>query len=263
MIQSMLQRLSLFVLLWLIGGAAPAADPVERLFWDRVPLRITLPVGKERLVTFPVGVRVGIPANLASKLRTQINQDTVYWLAKEAFDSQRIEVQEIDGQRIYLIDLAASRKTGLSEARIEVIVKRDAGAASKATGASTQHPDRAPGYIALTRFAAQQLYAPRRLLKAIPGVHRVSLAGKPLRNLLRGSDILATPLASWQSGHLTVTAVELVNTGDEFIELDPRNLRGAWRAATFQHNRLHPGGSEADTTAVYLISERPFQEAIR
>ena len=257
-----MQRLSIILLLFLFGGTASAADPVERLFWDRVPLTITLPVGKERLVTFPAGVRVGIPANLASKLRTQINQDTVYWLAKEAFDSQRIEVQEIGSQRIYLIDLKADRKTGLSDARIEVIVKRNETDAPD-TDTARKHSDRAPGYIALTRFAAQQLYAPRRLLKAIPGVHRVSLAGKPLRNLLRGGNILATPLASWQSGHLTITAVELVNTGNEFLELDPRNLRGQWRAATFQHNRLHPGGTEADTTAVYLISDRPFQEAIR
>jgi hypothetical protein len=40
--------------------------------------------------------------------------------------------------------------------------------------------------------------------------------------------------------------------------LDPRDLRGAWLTATFQHHRLLPKGDEADTTAVYLISARPF-----
>jgi len=78
------------------------------------------------------------------------------------------------------------------------------------------------------------------------------------RFLLHGLSLQATPLASWQSGRLYVTAVELVNTSDQPVELDPRDLRGQWRAATFHHHRLLPFGSDADTTAVYLISDRPF-----
>lgn len=38
-----------------------AEAPVERLFWDKAPLAITLTVGQERLVTFPADIRVGIP----------------------------------------------------------------------------------------------------------------------------------------------------------------------------------------------------------
>ena len=72
--------------------------------------------------------------------------------------------------------------------------------------------------------------------------------------------IKATPLASWQSGSLYVTAIELVNTSSQFITLDPRKIRGEWRTATFQHSRLHPAGSEADNTTLYLISDRPFHE---
>jgi hypothetical protein len=34
-------------------------------------------------------------------------------------------------------------------------------------------------------------------------------------------------------------------------------------AATFQHARLFPKGDEADTTAVYLISAKPFEHALR
>jgi len=40
--------------------------------------------------------------------------------------------------------------------------------------------------------------------------------------------------------------------------LDPRQLRGNWLAATFQHARLLPVGGVADSTAVYLISALPF-----
>jgi hypothetical protein len=63
---------------------------------------------------------------------------------------------------------------------------------------------------------------------------------------------------AWRAGGLYVTAVKLTNRTDQPQILDPRDLRGSWLTATFQHNRLLAAGSEADTTAVYLISARPF-----
>ena len=235
---------------------------VERLFWDKVPLRITLPVGKERLVTFHADVRVGMPGSIRSKLRTQSNQGTVYWKASEAFDTQRIEVREIQSHRIYLIDLKASTKAN-SVTPIEVIFKETRKDVEDKTSAdSSLKTAKKPGYIALTRFAAQQLYAPARLLKASTSIHRISVAKHSTIHLIHGEQIKATPVASWQSGALYITAVELKNTSDHFINLDPRHLRGEWRTATFQHIRLYPSGSESDTTAVYLISDRPFHEVI-
>jgi Protein of unknown function (DUF3438). len=44
-----------------------------------------------------------------------------------------------------------------------------------------------------------------------------------------------------------VTAVKLANLTREPVLLDPRDLRGRWLTATFQHARLFPAGSEADT----------------
>lgn len=253
-----------------------AESAVERLFWDKVPLRITLPVGQERLVSFPGEVRVGIPAPLTGKLRTQSHAGTVYWLAKESFEPQRIEVRELDGQGIVLIDLSAQPAPDLPANPIEILFRPGQRAASDvglgadadsmtSEGNQKAKPGKKPktaGLVALTRFAAQQLYAPARLLKTAPWIQRVSLSQTPLEHLLRGEQILATPVVSWRSGRLYVTAVELKNTGSDFIDLDPRQLRGQWWAATFQHTRLHPAGSEADTSAVYLVSDRPFQEAL-
>ena len=50
-----------------------------------------------------------------------------------------------------------------------------------------------PGYIQLTRFAAQQLYAPTRLVKERPGIVRVPVTRDPVE-LLHGGTIEATPL---------------------------------------------------------------------
>lgn len=77
-------------------------------------------------------------------------------------------------------------------------------------------------------------------------------------NLVRGNHVEAIPVAAWKAGRYYVTAVKVTNRNSKALVLDPRELRGAWLAATFQHNRLLPAGSDADTTAVYLVSDRPF-----
>jgi hypothetical protein len=57
--------------------------------------------------------------------------------------------------------------------------------------------------------------------------------------------------------------VRLKNLTSRVVVLDPRTaLRGEWLAATFHHARLFPAGHEADTTAVYLVSVRPFEDAL-
>ena len=122
--------------------------------------------------------------------------------------------------------------------------------------------------MALTRFAAQQLYAPDRLLRELDGVYRVPIPDRGPMPLIRAAgtlaDIEATPLASWadETG-LYVTAVRLQNRTQRAIVLDPRTaLRGEWLAATFHHTRLFPAGHEADTSAAYLVSARPFEDAL-
>ncbi|WP_431065665.1 TIGR03749 family integrating conjugative element protein [Methylotuvimicrobium sp.] len=257
--------LTLTVVYCLLRSVAASAD-IERLFWDKVPLSITLQVGRERWVTFPGDVRVGMPSELSGKVRTQSHNGTVYWLANQSFEAQRIEIHETDGSGIYLVDLSASQEQGIPVNPIEVLNKRPHGfekAESDRKHRDPRTPNKAPGLVTLTRFAAQQLYAPSRMLKASPSIHRVVVARRAMHNLIRGEPIEALPVASWQGGELYVTAVQLRNTGKTPVELDPRRIRGRWKAATFQHGRLHPSGSEADTTAVYLVSDRPFHEMIR
>lgn len=259
---------TLTVVYCLLRSVAASAD-IERLFWDKVPLSITLPVGRERWVTFPGDVRVGMPSGLSGKVRTQSHNGTVYWLASESFEAQRIEIHETDGSGIYLVDLSASKEANLAVNPIEVLNRQAQSAEKTGSDSKRNNPhtprkaQKAPGLVTLTRFAAQQLYAPSRMLKASPSIHRVVVTRRALHNLIRGKSIEALPVASWQGGELYVTAVQLRNTGTAPVELDPRRIRGRWKAATFQHGRLHPAGSEADTTAVYLVSDRPFHEMIR
>jgi len=245
--------ISLCGLLLFSTTASAALDPTERIVWRKSPIALELGVGQERMVHFPGPVSVGIPGALQGRLRIQSSGGTVYWMAQQAFSPTRILVRSLNEGQVYLLDVAASPEGG-STAPMEISLPRQPAPAAhdeRSTGPTTH------GYVSLTRFAAQQLYAPQRLQTPLPGVVRVPVPEKPVP-LVRGGAIVSTPLASWRSGYRFVTAVQLSNTGSEAQELQAEALRGAWLAATFQHHRLLPAGDEADHAVVYLISDRPF-----
>jgi integrating conjugative element protein (TIGR03749 family) len=229
----------------------------QRIPWDKVPIAVMLKAGEERMVHFRAPVSVGVPAGLDALLRTQTVNGTVYFLANTAFPETRTIVRELDGGQVYLLDVSAAEDGGHPEP-ITVFIDEVASAnnRSEQNKNSGHH-----GYVSLTRFAAQQLYAPTRLLSSEPGIVR-----QPVRKLrvelVPGKGVEATPLAAWRAGSLYVTAVKLSNRRKKAQVLDPRTLRGHWLSASFQHARLLPAGDAADTTAVYLVSARPFEESL-
>jgi integrating conjugative element protein (TIGR03749 family) len=178
-------------------------------------------------------------------------------LAQAPFDSSRLMVRELDSGRIYLFDVTAVEEGGAGPP-IQIFVTGDSGAANDLAIGNNDPVRSQPSYIQLTRFAAQQLYTPSRLVKDRAGIVRVPVK-RDVVDLLHGGTVEATPLVAWRANGLYVTAVKLTNRTEQAQTLDPRDLRGAWLTATFQHYRLLPMGNEADTTAVYLISARPFE----
>ena len=266
-------RILLLVLLTLpaLGLGPTRADDQapERVVWQKAPIQLGLTVGKERRVDFPGPVKVGLPPQLESAVRVQSIAGTVYLLAHRAFDPTRVMVQETGSGRMYLLDVAASGAGG-SAPPLEVYASEDSGPPGSPgiPGTDDRLPQDLPppalasyGYVTLTRFAAQQLYAPARLLQDLPGVVRVPVKGKKVP-LVRGGAVTAEPLVAWRAGDLYLTAVKLRNRTDQALTLDPRTLRGDWLTAAFQHNRLLPKGDESDTTALYLISTRPFAASL-
>lgn len=239
------------------------AEPevTERIEWNKTPIQLDLKVGHERLVHLPGAVKVGVPASLQPSLRTQSVDGTVYLLASAPFDATRVMAQSIDGGQMFLFDVSASKDGGQTYPE-QVYVKTSSESHAETMDSSLASHDATVqySYVALTRFAAQQLYAPARLVQDRPGIVRVPVMREPV-SLMLGGAVDAIPLVAWRAGGLYVTAVKLTNRSDQPQTLDPRNLRGTWLTATFQHNRLLQAGNEADTTAVYLISARPFEAA--
>ena len=246
--------------LCLAFGAHGETETVQTIPWNKVPLDIALKVGAETQIQFPASVKVGVPNPLKSVLRTQSVADTVYFRASEGFDRTRVVVQTRDGLHTYLLDVSATADADpksilrLTDSSTAAAVEREPSTESSASPQASIDP------VALTRFAAQQLYAPSRLHHDLPGVVREPVRSDPV-DLLRGGAVNATPLIAWRSGSLHLTAVSLRNVTATPIELDPRALRGEWLTATFQHNRLMAAGDEADLTVVYLVSQRSFAVA--
>lgn len=252
----------------LTGRVLP--EPAEHLVWNKAPLAVTLPVGRERLAMFPVPVRVGFPPELgADALRTQIVGGTVYWTALKEFPPQRVQVQAASGN-VYLLDLAAG-KSGQATP-LEIVLPEQAAAAQPVPGLAglppaapapaEPPPPKEQDYATLIRLAAQQMYAPARLHRLPEDVHPAPAGGAATTRLLRGGAVEASPLAAWRSGALHVTAVKLRNLDAGEAVLDPLRLRGNWLAAAFQHARLAGRGDLRDTSAAYLVSGQPYAEAL-
>ena len=260
-------RLYLYALLLVVPGISWAdtatwdARVPERITWQKTPIELVLSVGKEQRVDFPGPVRVGVPATIQPELRVQSVAGTVYLLAHQPFEPTRIMVRAIEGGAVYLLDLSAGTQ-GARATAIQILDPEARGFNLPAFDQAEQTPTLpAYGYVALTRFAAQQLYAPARLLRDLPGVVRVPVRREAVA-LVHGGQVIAEPVVAWRAGERYVTAVKLRNRTSQAVSLDPRTLRGTWLTATFQHNRLHRAGDEADTTALYLISERPFETSL-
>lgn len=253
-----------------IGGCALTAQADILMKWQRIPLSVDLQVEKERVILVDKNVKVGYPKSLEGKLRLQSTGGAVYIKALEAFPTARLQLKDMLTNEIILIDVAAKEKVANSEETIRLIyegkLENQSGNLNydETVENITESPaPQLPVPAALTRYAAQMLYAPLRTVEPVPGVRQVAhrLPAK-ITTLLPALPVNATPLMSWQLDDYVVTAIRLQNRGAHRLELDPRELQGRFYAATFQHTWLGGYGSTEDTTTVYLVTDGYPNKAI-
>ncbi|MDA8503797.1 TIGR03749 family integrating conjugative element protein [Citrobacter sp. Awk 2] len=253
--------------------AALPAQAVELVKWERIPLPVALHVGQERIVFVNRNVRVGFPPELKGKLRVQSTGGAVYLQPGEQFARTRLVLQDVENGEMILLDISAdegknvlepvslvyqgevSSSTGNSD-----VAATDSKAPTASEGQSTSKPKEkkstTPLPVALTRYAAQSLYAPSRTIEPLPGVHSISLAlPDKLTSLLPLESVEIKPLAAWGLQGYSVVALTLRNQRAEKVVLDPRRLQGNFYSATFQHRWLGASGTPEDTTTVYLVTK--------
>ncbi len=112
-------------------------------------------------------------------------------------------------------------------------------------------------YIDLTRFAAERMRLPRLVQTENARIENVALRSNRPFFLVSESAIETRPKRSWRQQGLYVTAVEARNRAAIALTLDERRFAGRWLAASVQFPTLPP----STKTYVYLVSDRPFEQA--
>lgn len=233
------------------------AHAVEIMHWERLPLSLPLVVGHERVVFIDRNVRVGVPATLDDRLRVQSAGGALYLRASEAIEPTRLQLQDTETGALILLDVSAqSGEAPLEPVRIVESDTPAKGDEAHAIPTLTPRLDReTPIPVVLTRYAAQNLYAPLRTVEPVNGISRANLhRDLALDTLLPTLPVRAKALAAWRLDNHWVTAIRLTNTSSRWIGLDPRVLQGDFTTATFQHPDLGPAGDSHDTTVVYLVT---------
>lgn len=261
----------LYILGVLVAASLPTTvQALEILRWERLPLAVSLHVDQERVVFIDRNVRVGVPASLAGRLRIQSAGGAIYLRASEPIEPTRLQLQDADSGALILLDIAAEpAPAGQSLLESVRIVEAegaptrygDLAAAAKADPSGAEEAvsrtaRETPVPVVLTRYAAQNLYAPLRTVEPVSGITRVNLKRTlPLDTLLPTLPVRTRALASWRFDGLWVTAVRLTNTSKRWLSLDPRDLQGDFMTGAFQHNTLGPAGTSDDTSVVYLVTK--------
>lgn len=242
-------------------------NATELVQWQRLPLRVELHTGHERVVFVNRNVRVGYPAELDGKLRIQSSGGTVYLLAREDFPDTRLQLSDMDSGELILLDIRAGAGDELEPLELrydDAVWRNDAGTTENTDAAiPVQEEPAGPLPVMLTRYAAQRLYAPLRTVEPLSGITPVPVRlSATVTTLLPSEPVTATPLAAWRLGDTTVTAIKLQNRSMSRINLDPRALQGQFLTASFQHRWLGTHGTPEDTTVVYLVTDGSANNAI-
>ena len=225
-----------YLFIIVLAGTATA----ETVTWEGTPIQVALMMGQERRIDLPQPVRWQ-PLDAAVEITSF--DSTVLIRATDAV-SARLTLQEIQSGRIILLDLYTTSRD-ITDGPLKI--QR---ASQSVAEPLSQHED---PKVALTRYVAQQFYAPPRLRTRLPGATRIGVARQSLEGVYRHGALALTPIAAWRYAGLTLTACRVENRTSETVTWDPRQLRGSWVAATVQHPRLGPRDSGRAQTVAYLI----------
>ncbi len=239
------------------------------------PIKLTLFVNQEVQLNFEKPLdSIGTPDAIKDKLQTQLIDSRLWIKATKPFKPIRVLVKNSKGKiSVFLLSsIPHIKKIQPHPIKYNVIIERtQANQDNNEPHAKFNAKNvKNLSYVDLTRFAAQTFYAPKRLINKIDVVRVPVNTKNPItlftcsKNLACNGNVSAVLLASWRSSYNNsyVSAILLKNTTNRQIVLDPRDLLGNWKSATFHFNRLGRAGSPTDTSVVYLISLSSFEQSL-
>lgn len=247
-------------------GDAEQISSVEHVLWDKIPISFVVPVGQERILMFSDSVKFeGSKAkNLTKDLVSVLNNEgTLYVKANKAFAKIRVPVVLTSTGETILIDLSA--KENADDIPVQVLVKkhqRNGEGSSENSVASEMHT-----FPTLIRYVGQRTCSECGPISAEEPLDNIVRAPMNTSRFVRlfnhRYNVTSMPIGSWRSGQYYATAVRVKNLSNRSIKLNPINIKGDWRAASFlPTNTLKPAGQFEDRATIILVSERPFGSAL-
>jgi len=240
---------------------------IEHVVWNKVPISFVVPIGAERMISFPdsISLHNTDPALTTDKLLILNNAGTLYIKAKKAFGQIRIPIVLKKSGEVMLLDLSAAENS--DDTPVQVLLDKNQAATGSIVSQKSTTCVAPVSYAGLMRYVVQHLYSPKRLLEN-DFINRNAINRTPMYttnsiDLVYREKVIAMPLISWRGGDLYVTAVLLKNLLKHRVRLSPINLKGQWLAAAFYPtNYVTAKGTVHDRTTLFLISNRPFNEAL-
>lgn len=270
-----------------VAPAPPESVASASVLWQGDPLPVVLKVGVERRIDFPEPIAdLDIPQPVSAASRVVLSPaGQLYWRAQAPFTSARVLATAVSGA-LYQLDvraqtegaapeplivrdpaleasLQAQRNVLTDPARLEAVAAALIPDFLRPPPGAPNAPRRA-SYAALVRFALAHYSGPARL---IPKLEATPIAVQPIavRDWVRWpvAGLRIQPLRQWQAGKLHVTALGVSNHGSRPVPFEPKALRGRLLFAAALQPILEPAGSGHHRTVWAVVTEQPFNQAVR
>lgn len=246
-----MRNIIIVMCLLLVGQFVYADDRIDDVYFAGKPINMIISVKKDSLIYFPNPVKV--KDDFANHVEIMVTNDVVLIKAKSFFDSKKIIFQDLVTSKVYIFSVSSG--SGKSPRNVRVILPK------KEKNNKVVISEKG-AYVTLTQHASISLYYPQRYLPNTKGIREVKL-NKEDANYFVSFNAQATPVSAWKGFGFFITAVRITNLESKIIHIDPRkHFRGDWLFLTPQHSWLGDD-SNNNVTTVYVISERPFWEALR
>ncbi len=244
-----------------------ASQATQIIEWNKKPIRVVLPVGKERIIQLEDNAYVGVPESIKPLLRVQSAQGSVYLTAIEEFPESRLQIKLNATGEILLIDI----KTSVKNTETENVIIKTSKAKRPSEDKNNSNQDIAINKrdpvtpIQLTRFASRAFFGPERLSVKDSRIKMTQAPDIPLSNLFNGSSyglFAMEALAVFRANNMYLTAIKITNKTPVPQVIKFREIDADFQFATPQHLRVNQANVAGDMTVLYIITDKPLSAAI-